>query len=189
MDFIDESRIFVKAGDGGNGCCSFRREKFIPKGGPDGGDGGNGADVIIVTSPHYHTLLDQRFHPHYKAGRGKHGMGRNCTGKSGKDLIIPVPVGTQVKDADTGELVADLVELDQSIIVAKGGNNSAWHTKSVTCRPSSICILLSSGPEPCKPCFVTRSICIIKEMNCLQSNTSLKSSGLSGCVTGWFAAL
>jgi len=132
MDFIDESRIFVKAGDGGNGCCSFRREKFIPKGGPDGGDGGNGADVIIVTSPHYHTLLDQRFHPHYKSGRGRHGMGRNCTGKSGKDLIIPVPVGTQIKDADTGELVADLVELDQSIIVAKGGKGGRGNARFAT---------------------------------------------------------
>ncbi len=87
MDFIDESRIFVKSGDGGNGCCSFRREKFIPKGGPNGGDGGRGGDVIIRADKSVHTLLDQRYHPHYKAQRGRHGMGKDMAGKSGEDCI------------------------------------------------------------------------------------------------------
>lgn len=132
MDFIDESRIFVKAGDGGNGCCSFRREKFIPKGGPDGGDGGNGGDVIIVASPHYHTLLDQRYHPHYKAKRGQHGKGKNCTGRSGEDLIIPVPVGTQIKDAETLDLVADLVEPSQRAVLARGGKGGRGNARFAT---------------------------------------------------------
>ncbi|HQG32203.1 MAG TPA: GTPase ObgE, partial [Deltaproteobacteria bacterium] len=114
MDFIDESRIYVKAGDGGNGCCSFRREKYVPKGGPDGGDGGKGGDVIIEASSRIRTLLDQRYHPHYKAQRGQHGKGKNCTGRSGKDLVIRVPVGTVVRDLQTGELVADLVREGQS---------------------------------------------------------------------------
>ncbi len=121
MDFIDESKIYVKAGDGGNGCCSFRREKYVPRGGPDGGDGGKGGDVIIEASSRMHTLLDQRYHPHYKSEKGKHGKGKNCTGRSGSDLVIHVPRGTVVKDLATGEIVADLVEEGQSAIIARGG--------------------------------------------------------------------
>lgn len=132
MDFIDESRIFVKAGNGGNGCCSFRREKYIPKGGPDGGDGGKGGDVIIEASPHYHTLLDQRYHPHYKARRGQHGKGKNCTGRSGEDLVIHVPVGTQVRDVETGEIIADLVEAGQRIVAARGGRGGRGNARFVT---------------------------------------------------------
>lgn len=132
MDFIDESRIFVRAGSGGNGCCSFRREKFIPKGGPDGGDGGHGGDVIIEASPHYHTLLDQRYHPHYRAEKGRNGEGRNCTGRSGKDLVIPVPVGTQIKDFETGELVADLTEPGQRAVVARGGKGGRGNARFAT---------------------------------------------------------
>ncbi|HOS97711.1 MAG TPA: GTPase ObgE [Deltaproteobacteria bacterium] len=132
MDFIDESRIFVKAGKGGDGCCSFRREKYIPKGGPDGGDGGKGGDVIIQASPHHHTLLDQRYHPHYKAQKGRHGTGKNCTGRSGEDLVIPVPVGTQIKDVETGELIADLVEAGQQVVVARGGRGGRGNARFAT---------------------------------------------------------
>ncbi len=132
MDFIDESKVYLKAGNGGNGCCSFRREKYVPKGGPDGGDGGKGGDIIITASPHVHTLLDQRYHPHYKSERGQHGQGKNCTGKSGRDLTIPVPVGTLVKDAQTGEIVADLVEEGQSVIVARGGIGGRGNARFAT---------------------------------------------------------
>ncbi len=132
MDFIDESKIFVKAGDGGNGCCSFRREKYVPKGGPDGGDGGKGGDVIIQASPGVHTLLDQHYHPHYKAGRGQHGQGKNKTGKSGQDCIIHVPPGTVVKDADTGQVLADLKELYQSFKVAAGGKGGRGNARFAT---------------------------------------------------------
>lgn len=132
MDFIDESKVYLKAGNGGNGCCSFRREKYVPKGGPDGGDGGNGGDILLVASPHVHTLLDQRYHPHYKAERGMHGQGKKCTGKSGSDLVIQVPVGTLVKDLVSGEIVADLVELGQSVIVARGGAGGRGNARFAT---------------------------------------------------------
>ena len=132
MDFIDESRIYVKAGDGGNGCCSFRREKYVPKGGPDGGDGGKGGDVIIEASSQIRTLLDQRYHPHYKAQRGQHGKGKNCTGRSGKDLVIRVPVGTVVRDLQTGELVADLVREGQSAVLARGGAGGRGNARFAT---------------------------------------------------------
>jgi GTP-binding protein len=132
MDFIDESKVYLKAGNGGNGCCSFRREKYVPKGGPDGGDGGKGGDIIITASPHFHTLLDQRYHPHYKSERGQHGQGKNCTGKSGQDLKIPVPIGTLVKDALTGEIVADLVEEGQSVVVVRGGIGGRGNARFAT---------------------------------------------------------
>ncbi len=132
MDFIDESKIYVKAGDGGNGCCSFRREKFVPRGGPDGGDGGKGGDVIIEASPRIHTLLDQRYHPHYKSERGQHGKGKNCTGRSGRDAVIQVPVGTVVRDASTGEAVADLVEPGQSVVLARGGKGGRGNAQFAT---------------------------------------------------------
>jgi GTP-binding protein len=132
MDFIDESRIFVRAGEGGSGCCSFRREKFIPKGGPDGGDGGRGGDVYIQASPHFHTLLDQRYHPHYRARKGAHGRGKNCTGRSGEDLVIQVPVGTQVMDAVTGEVVADLVQPGQRALLARGGRGGRGNASFAT---------------------------------------------------------
>lgn len=119
--FIDSAKIHVKAGDGGNGVISFRREKFVPKGGPDGGDGGDGGSVYIVADRNLATLLDFRYAPHYKAERGAHGQGSRKSGVSGKDVIIKVPCGTLVKDAQTGELLADLTEHDAKILVAKGG--------------------------------------------------------------------
>ncbi len=132
MDFIDESRIYLKAGDGGNGCCSFRREKYIPRGGPDGGDGGKGGDIILEASLRFHTLLDQRYHPHYKSQRGQHGKGKNCTGRSGEDLVIHVPVGTLVKDPATGEVVADLVEEGRQVVLAKGGKGGRGNAQFAT---------------------------------------------------------
>ncbi|HOM29854.1 MAG TPA: GTPase ObgE [Deltaproteobacteria bacterium] len=132
MDFVDESRIYVRAGAGGNGCCSFRREKYIPKGGPDGGDGGKGGDVYIEASPHHHTLLDQKYHPHYRAQRGQHGRGKNCTGKSGDDLVIPVPVGTLVIDEATGDVVADLVRPGQRELLARGGRGGRGNARFAT---------------------------------------------------------
>jgi len=132
MDFIDESKIYVQAGNGGNGCCSFRREKYVPKGGPDGGDGGRGGDVIVEASTRVHTLLDQRYHPHYKAERGQHGKGKNCTGRSGRDLVITVPVGTIIRDAQTGDIVADLVKEGQSAVIARGGSGGRGNARFAT---------------------------------------------------------
>ncbi len=121
MKFVDEAKIKVKAGAGGNGCLSFRREKFAPFGGPNGGDGGNGGSIFFVTNPNLNTLVDFRFCKIFEAERGQDGMGTQCTGKNGEDLYIRVPVGTLVYDDDTDELIADLNKQEQKICIAKGG--------------------------------------------------------------------
>jgi GTPase len=119
--FIDEARIRVKAGDGGNGCMAFRREKFVPRGGPSGGDGGRGGDVIMESSERHNTLVHFRFNPEHKAERGRHGEGSNCTGRDGENMILKVPVGTTLYDDETGELVHDFSRPDERIVVARGG--------------------------------------------------------------------
>lgn len=121
MKFIDEAKIYVKGGDGGRGCVSFRREKYIPKGGPDGGDGGKGGDIFIIADRNLSSLLDFKYKRRYEAGRGEHGQGSNCTGKDGEDIVIRVPVGTVLKNPETGEMIADLIADGQKIILAKGG--------------------------------------------------------------------
>jgi GTP-binding protein len=119
--FVDEAIIRVKAGDGGNGCVAFRREKYVPRGGPSGGDGGRGGDVILVASQHHNTLLHFRFNPEHRAERGRHGEGSNRTGRSGADLEVPVPVGTVVYDAETGEPLFDFTAPEQRFVAARGG--------------------------------------------------------------------
>jgi GTP-binding protein len=119
--FIDEAKIRIKAGDGGNGCMAFRREKFVPRGGPSGGDGGNGGDIIMVSSQRHNTLIHFRFNPEHKADRGRHGEGSNCSGKEGEDMVLQVPVGTAVYDDETGDLVHDFAHPDESVVIARGG--------------------------------------------------------------------
>lgn len=119
--FIDETRIRIKAGDGGNGCMAFRREKFVPKGGPSGGDGGRGGDVIMESSQRHNTLIHFRYNPEHKAERGRHGEGSNCSGKEGQDVVLKVPVGTTVYNYETGELIHDFRYPDERITVAHGG--------------------------------------------------------------------
>ncbi|MES2390434.1 MAG: GTPase ObgE [Acidobacteriota bacterium] len=119
--FIDEARIRVKAGDGGNGCMAFRREKFVPQGGPSGGDGGHGGDILMTSSLSHNTLIHFRFNPEHKAKRGEHGMGSNCSGESGGPTILKVPVGTLLYDDDTGELIHDFAHVNDEIVIAKGG--------------------------------------------------------------------
>lgn len=123
MKFVDEAPIYVQAGKGGNGCLSFRREKFVEKGGPDGGDGGDGGSVYLVADESLNTLVDYRYQPRYKAESGEPGRGRNCTGAKGEDLELKVPVGTTVIDTDTGETLGDLTEPGERLMVAQGG----WH--------------------------------------------------------------
>jgi len=132
--FVDEATIHVKAGDGGAGCVSFRREKYIPKGGPDGGDGGNGGDVVFVADPNKNTLLDFMGKHHWHAPRGEAGMGKKMYGKAGADLIVPVPPGTIVHDTGHGIRLADLDEPGKRIVIAKGGRGGRgnWHFKSPT---------------------------------------------------------
>ncbi|WP_456437589.1 GTPase ObgE [Desulfurobacterium sp.] len=130
--FIDRAKIYVKGGDGGNGCVAFRREKFVPKGGPAGGDGGRGGSVILVADSGMHTLLDFKYKRHFKAERGRHGEGNKRTGKSGKDLIIKVPVGTVVKDAETGEIIGDLTKVGEKLVVARGGKGGRGNAAFAT---------------------------------------------------------
>lgn len=129
MKFVDEARITVQAGKGGNGCVSFRREKFIPKGGPDGGDGGDGGSVFMEGSESINTLIDYRYTRHYQAQNGAPGSGRNCTGHKGEDLILKVPVGTTAIDEDTGETLGDITEAGQRLMIAKGGYHGLGNTR------------------------------------------------------------
>lgn len=129
MKFVDEATISVHAGKGGNGVVSFRREKYVPFGGPDGGDGGDGGSVMLVADGGINTLADFRFQRRYRAENGAGGAGRNCTGKGGADLRVPVPVGTAVYDRDTGELIGDLVKAGQELLVARGGVGGRGNTR------------------------------------------------------------
>ena len=129
MKFVDEATISVEAGKGGNGCLSFRREKYIPKGGPDGGDGGDGGSIILLADESINTLIDYRYQRHYRAKSGESGRGRNCTGAKGEDLVLQVPVGTTVVDIDTQEVLGDLTEIGQQLIVAQGGFHGLGNTR------------------------------------------------------------
>jgi GTPase len=119
--FVDEAKIYVKAGEGGNGCVAFRREKYVPRGGPSGGDGGDGGSIYVEANPNDNTLLRYRYNREFKAERGRHGEGSNCTGHSGADMILQVPIGTVLYDDGTGEPIADLSAPGQRVLVAKGG--------------------------------------------------------------------
>lgn len=130
--FIDEAKIRVKAGDGGNGCMAFRREKFVPRGGPSGGDGGKGGDVIMESSERHNTLVHFRFNPEYKADRGRHGEGANKTGRDGGDVVLKVPVGTIVYDEDTGEKVHDFSHSDERVVIARGGRGGRGNARFAT---------------------------------------------------------
>ncbi len=129
MRFVDEAIIKVEAGRGGNGCLSFRREKFIPFGGPDGGDGGDGGSIFLEAYSDLNTLVDFRYQRNYKAQNGQGGMGANCTGKKGDDLVIKVPVGTMIYDIDTGELLGDIRESGDRLLIAQGGFHGLGNTR------------------------------------------------------------
>lgn len=129
--FVDYAKIYVKGGDGGNGIVAFRREKYVPMGGPSGGDGGRGGNVIFVADEGLKTLMDFRYKKHFKAGRGEHGQGKNMHGRSGEDLIVKVPVGTVIKDDATGEVIADLTQHGQEVIVARGGRGGRGNARFV----------------------------------------------------------
>lgn len=134
MKFVDQVKVYVKAGDGGRGCVSFRREKFIPRGGPNGGDGGRGGHIIFKATRNLNTLLDIKYQQQYRAKKGEHGMGKDMHGKNGKDLVIPVPLGTLIKDVETDEILSDLTIENQEFIAAKGGRGGLGnaHFKSAT---------------------------------------------------------
>jgi GTP-binding protein len=138
MKFLDQARVYVRSGDGGAGCVSFRREKFIEFGGPDGGDGGRGGDVVVECAQGLNTLIDYRYQQHFKAKTGVHGMGKNRAGARGADVVMKVPEGTQVFDEETGELIADLTHPGERVVIAKGGNGgfgNAYFTTSTNRAP------------------------------------------------------
>lgn len=130
--FIDEAKIKVKAGDGGNGCMAFRREKFVPRGGPSGGDGGKGGDVVMESSERHNTLVHFRFNPEHKAERGRHGEGSNKTGRDGGDVVLKVPVGTIVYDDETGEKAFEFTAADQKFVIARGGRGGRGNARFAT---------------------------------------------------------
>lgn len=132
MSFIDEVKFYVKGGDGGNGCVSFRREKFVPRGGPNGGDGGDGGDVFLEADARKISLLDFRYASHFKAERGQNGSGKDMHGRSGKDYIVKVPLGSVVKDAETGEILADLTDPDSRYLAAGGGRGGLGNARFAT---------------------------------------------------------
>ena len=132
MQFIDEATVFVKSGNGGNGTISFRREKFVPKGGPDGGNGGNGGNVIIRADRQLNTLLDFKYKRHYKAESGEHGRGKKQTGKTGVDTVLRVPCGTLVRDSSTGKIIADLVRAGDEVVIAQGGKGGRGNSEFAT---------------------------------------------------------
>jgi GTP-binding protein len=129
---VDQVTISVEGGGGGNGCVSFRREKYVPRGGPDGGDGGKGGDVILKVNPHMRTLLDFRYRASFAGKRGAHGKGKDMTGARGRDCVVEVPAGTVVKDADTGEIVADMTEPGRSVVAARGGRGGRGNARFAT---------------------------------------------------------
>src|ERR1700690_4027668 len=136
MKFLDQAKIYIRSGDGGAGCVSFRREKFIEFGGPDGGDGGRGGDVVAACVDGLNTLIDYRYQQHFKAKTGGHGMGKNRTGANGSSVVLKVPKGTQIFDEDNATLLADLTAVGQRVVLAKGGNGGFGnaHFKSSTNR-------------------------------------------------------
>ncbi|UII55029.1 GTPase ObgE [Cytobacillus spongiae] len=144
--FVDRVKIYVKGGDGGNGMVAFRREKYVPKGGPAGGDGGKGADVVFIVEEGLRTLMDFRYQRHFKAPRGEHGMSKNQHGKNAKDMIIKVPPGTVVTDANTNEVIADLTEHGQTAVIAKGGRGGRGNSRFAT--PANPAPELSENGEP-----------------------------------------
>ena len=129
MKFLDQAKIYVKAGNGGSGSASFRREKFIEFGGPDGGDGGNGGSIILVAKENLNTLIDFRYQQHFKAEKGQNGMGKKKTGRNGKDLVLNVPIGTQIFEEDNNTLIEDLKKIDEKVIIAKGGGRGLGNVR------------------------------------------------------------
>jgi GTP-binding protein len=156
MHFIDEATITVRSGDGGRGCVSFRREKFVPRGGPDGGNGGNGGSVLLEVSPHLATLLDFRYRNLFKAKRGQHGMGKNMHGKNAPALRIAVPPGTIVRDGGTGETLADLVRPGETFLAAAGGRGGRGNSAFTTS--------VNQAPDQAEPGGPGREVCLRLEL-------------------------
>ncbi|MGE5390500.1 MAG: GTPase ObgE [Deltaproteobacteria bacterium] len=175
--FVDRAKIYVKGGDGGNGIIAFRREKYVPMGGPSGGDGGRGGHVIFVADDNLSTLMDFKYHRHFKAERGVHGQGKNMHGAAGDDMLVKVPVGTIIRDDDTGDLIADLVETGQQAIVARGGRGgrgNARFSNSINRAPS-----VSENGEPGEERYVRLELKLLADVGLVGFPNAGKSTFIS----------
>ncbi|RIV29158.1 GTPase ObgE [Alicyclobacillaceae bacterium I2511] len=175
--FVDTAKVYVKGGDGGNGIVSYRREKFVPLGGPAGGDGGRGGDVVFVVDPGLRTLIDFRYQKHFKADRGQHGKPKNQYGKGASDLVVKVPPGTVVKDADSGKLLGDLVHFGQRLVVAKGGRGG--HGNSFFATSKNPAPELSERGEPGKERNVLLELRVLADVGLVGFPSVGKSTLLS----------
>ncbi|KHF28054.1 MULTISPECIES: GTPase ObgE [Anoxybacillus] len=175
--FVDQVKIYVKGGDGGNGMVAFRREKYVPKGGPAGGDGGKGGDVVFVVDEGLRTLMDFRYQRHFKAPRGEHGMSKNQHGKNAEDLIVKVPPGTVVIDDETKEVIADLTEHGQRFVVAKGGRGGRGNTRFATA--SNPAPEIAENGEPGQERYVTLELKLLADVGLVGFPSVGKSTLLS----------
>ncbi|NQD67801.1 GTPase ObgE [Bacillus haikouensis] len=175
--FVDQVKIYTKGGDGGNGMVAFRREKYVPKGGPAGGDGGHGADVIFEVDEGLRTLMDFRYQRHFKAPRGEHGMSKNQHGRNAEDMVVKVPPGTVVKDDDTGETIADLTQHGQRAVITKGGRGGRGNSRFAT--PANPAPELSEKGEPGQERYIVMELKLLADVGLVGFPSVGKSTLLS----------
>ncbi|WP_175990885.1 GTPase ObgE [Bacillus sp. Marseille-Q1617] len=175
--FVDQVKIYTKGGDGGNGMVAFRREKYVPKGGPAGGDGGHGADVVFEVDEGLRTLMDFRYQRHFKAPRGEHGMSKNQHGRNAEDMVVKVPPGTVVKDDDTGETIADLTQHGQRAVITKGGRGGRGNSRFAT--PANPAPELSEKGEPGQERYIVMELKLLADVGLVGFPSVGKSTLLS----------